>query len=139
MLSVGKGGGVEGDEDGMRLCLFREDAMGTDAVGEKLMGRGRTGDEGAMCSVPAMLALRLFGSMPPRPGIDEGEDEGFSCCLAFALDPLAALALVRLRFLMTSVLRLRGRTTPCSLRKRPHALQRGWPCGLRRQSGVVVV
>lgn len=28
-------------------------------------------------------------------------------------------------FLMTSVFRLRGRTTPCSLRKRPQALHRG--------------
>ncbi len=45
----------------------------------------------------------------------------------------------RLRFLMTSVLRERGRTTPWSLRKRPQALQRGWPSGLRRHSGVVWV
>lgn len=45
----------------------------------------------------------------------------------------------RLRFLMTSVLRERGRTTPCSLRKRPQALHRGWPSGLRRQRGVVWV
>ena len=45
----------------------------------------------------------------------------------------------RLRFLITSVLRDRGRTTPWSLRKRPQALQRGWPSGLRRQRGVVCV
>jgi hypothetical protein len=45
----------------------------------------------------------------------------------------------RFRFLMTSVFKLSGRTTPCSLRKRPQALQRGWPSGLRRQSGVVWV
>ena len=45
----------------------------------------------------------------------------------------------RFRFLMTSVLRLRGRTTPWSLRKRPQALHSGWPSGFRRQSGVVWV
>lgn len=50
-----------------------------------------------------------------------------------------AVPLPRLRFLMTSVLSESGRTTPCSLRKRPHALQSGWPSGLRRQSGVVCV
>ena len=46
---------------------------------------------------------------------------------------------LRLRFLMTSVFRLSGRTTPWSFRKRPHALQSGWPSGLRRHSGVVWV
>lgn len=45
----------------------------------------------------------------------------------------------RLRFLITSVFRDSGRTTPWSLRKRPHALQRGFPSGLRRQRGVVCV
>jgi hypothetical protein len=45
----------------------------------------------------------------------------------------------RLRFLMTSVFRDNGRTTPWSLRKRPQALHRGWPSGLRRHSGVVWV
>jgi hypothetical protein len=45
----------------------------------------------------------------------------------------------RLRFLITSVLRERGRTTPWSLRKRPQALQSGWPSGLRRHRGVVWV
>lgn len=47
--------------------------------------------------------------------------------------------LPRLRFLMTSVLSDKGRTTPCSLRKRPHALHRGLPSGFRRQRGVVCV
>lgn len=45
----------------------------------------------------------------------------------------------RLRFLMTSVLRLRGLTTPCNFRNRPQALHRGCPSGLRRQRGVVWV
>ena len=35
------------------------------------------------------------------------------------------LALLRLRFLITSVFSDRGRTTPCSLRNRPQALHRG--------------
>jgi hypothetical protein len=51
----------------------------------------------------------------------------------------AGFPLPRLRFLMTSVFRLRGLTTPWSLRNRPQALQRGCPSGLRRQRGVVVV
>lgn len=43
----------------------------------------------------------------------------------------------RLRFFIMSVLRESGRTTPWSFRKRPHALQSGWPSGFRRQRGVV--
>jgi len=45
----------------------------------------------------------------------------------------------RLRFLMISVLRERGLTTPCSFKKRPQALQRGLPSGFRRHRGVVWV
>jgi hypothetical protein len=41
-----------------------------------------------------------------------------------------ALPLPRFRFLITSVFKLSGRTTPCNLRKRPQALQRGCPSGL---------
>ena len=51
----------------------------------------------------------------------------------------AEVPLPRLRFLITSVLRLSGRTTPWSLRNKPQALQSGWPSGLRRHSGVVWV
>ena len=47
--------------------------------------------------------------------------------------------LPRLRFLMTSVLRDNGRTTPCSFRNKPQALHKGWPSGLRRHNGVVWV
>ena len=43
----------------------------------------------------------------------------------------------RFLFLMTSVFKLKGRTTPWSFKNKPHALQSGWPSGLRRQSGVV--
>lgn len=58
----------------------------------------------------------------------------------FTLDFVGwAAPLDRLRFLITSVFRLRGRTTPCSFRKSPQALQRGWPSGFLLQSGVVVV
>lgn len=45
----------------------------------------------------------------------------------------------RFRFLMTSVLRLSGRTTPCNFKNRPQALHSGCPSGFRRQSGVVWV
>lgn len=45
----------------------------------------------------------------------------------------------RLRFLMTSVFKLSGRTTPWSFKNKPQALQSGCPSGLRRQSGVVCV
>jgi hypothetical protein len=51
----------------------------------------------------------------------------------------AEFPLPRLRFLMTSVLRESGRTTPCSFRNKPQALHNGCPSGLRRQSGVVWV
>lgn len=50
-----------------------------------------------------------------------------------------AVPLPRLRFLMTSVLSERGRTTPWSFRNNPQALQSGCPSGLRRQRGVVCV
>ena len=43
----------------------------------------------------------------------------------------------RLRFLMTSVFRLSGLTTPWSFRNRPQALQSGCPSGFRRHRGVV--
>lgn len=42
-------------------------------------------------------------------------------------------------FLMTSVFKLRGRTTPCNLRNKPHALHSGWPSGFRLHNGVVWV
>jgi hypothetical protein len=45
----------------------------------------------------------------------------------------------RLRFLITSVFKERGRTTPCSLRNNPHALHSGWPSGFLRHKGVLVV
>lgn len=47
------------------------------------------------------------------------------------------LPVPRLRFLMMSVLSDSGRTTPCSFKKRPQALQRGLPSAFLRQRGVV--
>ena len=52
---------------------------------------------------------------------------------------VSVLALLRFRFLITSVLSESGLTTPWSFRNRPHALHRGWPSGLRLQRGVVWV
>ncbi len=79
--------------------------------------------------------------------LPEGVDVPDGCAIEFLRDPFlleervetGAVPLPRLRFLMTSVLRDKGRTTPCSFRKSPQALQSGWPSGFRRQSGVVCV
>jgi hypothetical protein len=54
-----------------------------------------------------------------------------------AATPTGAFPLPRLRFLITSVFSDKGRTTPCSFRKSPQALQSGCPSGLRRHKGVV--
>lgn len=61
-----------------------------------------------------------------------------ACLFTFFLGPWPAV-LTRLRLLMTSVLRLIGRGRPCSLRKRPQALQRTEPTSSRRHRGVVLV
>lgn len=45
----------------------------------------------------------------------------------------------RFRFLITSVFKLNGLTTPCNFRKRPQALHSGWPSGFRLHKGVVWV
>jgi hypothetical protein len=71
------------------------------------------------CAAPIFFEARVAAPPDPPTGRD-------------APDP-------RFRFLITSVLRERGRTTPWSFRKRPQALQRGWPSGFRLQSGVVCV
>jgi hypothetical protein len=82
--------------------------------------------------------VEVFLVMPPETVVEVLR-------VVFFLDRVLVLPTVtpvpepRLRFLMTSVFKLSGRTTPWSLRKRPHALQRGWPSGFRRQSGVVWV
>jgi hypothetical protein len=49
------------------------------------------------------------------------------------------LPLPLFRFLMTSVFKDSGRTTPWSFKKSPHALQRGCPSGFLRHNGVVCV
>lgn len=55
-------------------------------------------------------------------------------------DPTGTLLpLPRFRFLMTSVLSDKGRTTPCSFKNSPQALHSGCPSGLRLQRGVVWV
>jgi hypothetical protein len=125
------------------------------------------GGPGAIGTTPPDLAAPGVGMAvvaleepPPTEPVDFGDSESAPlpdvgvvagvCAIEFfrddffdALDvvPLtgAELPLPRLRFLMTSVLSDKGRTTPCSLRNKPQALHRGWPSGLRRQSGVVWV
>lgn len=89
-------------------------------------------DEFLRVLVPLVFAPLLGPDGPAFLALRVEEAELINGTVVVAPDP-------RLRFLMTSVLRERGRTTPCSLRKRPQALQRGWPSGLRRHSGVVCV
>lgn len=93
---------------------------------------GGDSDAVALCGLPEVGVVRGAWAteffLPPF--FDERVEET-------PTDKLLPLPL--LRFLITSVFRERGRTTPCSFRKRPQALQRGWPSGLRRHSGVVCV
>lgn len=109
-------------------------------------------------AIPGMLAAAP--ELPTEPVVDLGDSDSFAALLdvgvvagvwtmEFFLDDffeervdpepteLKALPLPRLRFLMTSVLRDRGRTTPCSFKNKPQALHSGWPSGLRLQRGVV--
>jgi len=95
---------------------------------------------------------------PPEP-VDFGDSDSAAlwdvgvvtgvCAIEFFRDdffddrvdvvPTGALPLPRLRFLITSVLSDKGRTTPCSFKNKPHALQSGCPSGLRLHKGVVWV
>jgi hypothetical protein len=97
-----------------------------------------------VCIVGAMLTL--FGCLLY---IEMGAEvilEGDACkkllcffdALFFCATPPLELPLL-LRFLITSVFKLRGLTTPCNFKNRPQALHNGWPDGSRLHSGVVVV
>lgn len=57
----------------------------------------------------------------------------------FCLARSGRIVFTRFRLLMTSVFSEMGRGRPCSLRKRPQALQRQAPVSSRRHSGVVDV
>ena len=101
----------------------------------------------------------LVGVFPADPAPDLGESSSFACLPEFGVLAFVwateflrlatffdrevptgtELPLPRLRFLITSVFKLNGRTTPWSFRKSPHALQSGCPSGLRRHKGVVCV
>lgn len=78
-----------------------------------------------------LLVLVLLVELAATVAIDKVElfreaaadPVAFFLDLALPPDPLGPEPLFL--FLMTSVLRLRGRTTPCSLRKRPQALHSG--------------
>ena len=79
--------------------------------------------------------------VPVEPAADLGESASFALAevlLDWAIEFLRlailrdreevlvdGLPLPRLRFLMTSVFKLSGRTTPCNLRNKPQALQSG--------------
>lgn len=82
----------------------------------------------------------------PADAIDKDEFfrdaafELFAVAFFFRLPPTGRLAPEPLfLFLITSVFKLRGRTTPCSFRNRPQALHKGCPSGLRLHRGVVWV
>jgi hypothetical protein len=135
--------------------------VGTDA-GAIGVGFGGPGAIAMGFFVVGFSAVALVGvvaavPVPAEPALDLGESpslvEDFDGVfaeiaieflrLAIFLDRedvvVAGLPLPRFRFLITSVFKLSGLTTPCNLRNRPQALQSGCPSGLRRQSGVVVV
>ena len=93
-------------------------------------------DDGPRVVVPLMLEAAGGDSDAPLVGgrLDWGAAAMVgACCTEFLREdfferevPTAkVLALLRLRFLITSVLSDRGRTTPCSLRNNPQALHRG--------------
>lgn len=102
----------------------------------------------------------VVAELPPDPVTDFGDSESTfgpladvddkveGCAVEFfllaaffdrAVPTGAVFPLPRLRFLITSVFKLSGRTTPCSFKNKPHALHSGCPSGFRLQSGVVCV
>lgn len=111
-------------------------------------------------AIPGIVAAAPL--LPTEPAVDFGDSDSFGALLEVGVvvgvwtmeffredffeervDPvpteLIVFPLPRLRFLMTSVLRDSGRTTPCSFKNKPQALHSGWPSGLRLQRGVVWV
>ena len=135
--------------------------VGTDA-GAMGVGFGGPGAIAIGFFVVGFSAVPLVGvvaavPVPAEPAVDLGDSPSLADSfegvfadmaieflrLAIFLDRedvvVAGLPLPRFLFLITSVFKLRGLTTPCNLRNKPQALQRGCPSGLRRYSGVVVV
>jgi len=121
-----------------------------DGIGAtELAGTAGFGGPGAIDTTPFALGVA------PDDVVELGDSEscGIRCGIgaggatreflrdAFLPTDLVLLTCVaplpRLRFLITSVLRDRGRTTPWSFRNRPHALHSGFPSGFRRHKGVV--
>ena len=75
-------------------------------------------------SESAWLALPEVGVVIGVCAIEFFRDDFFEDRVA--VEPIGfVLPLPRLRFFMTSVLSESGRTTPCSLRNKPHALHKG--------------
>lgn len=107
---------------------------GAMAIGFLIVGFSAVALVGVVAAVPVLA----------EPAFDLGESASVADILAGLLEECAieflrlaiffdledvavedGLPLPRLRFLITSVFKLSGRTTPCSLRNRPQALQRG--------------
>lgn len=146
----------------LALLCFRTRRGATRRVGAVsggcVAGFGGPGAIGTTVFTGLSAGPELVGVLAAEPPPDLGESDslarlfpvaGVPACTTEFLrltaflerdDPTGTvLPLPRLRFLMTSVFKLNGRTTPCSLRKSPQALHSGWPSGLRRHKGVVCV
>jgi hypothetical protein len=148
--------------------LWRFGVTCTGLVWLKLAFTGGFGGAAAIGTTPGLppvVPVKLVGVVTADPECadpwtDCGDCELWSlpvfgvvagvCCTEFfreaffdalvAADPTGIVfPLPRFLFLMTSVFRDNGRTTPCNFKKRPHALHKGCPSGLRRHSGVVCV
>lgn len=139
---------------------------GAGAVAGAVVGGG-LGGPGAMGTTPPLAEpaapdAELLPTLVTDPAVDFGDSESVAslaevgvatgvCTIEFFLDDFfdprvedapvdgIVLPLPLLRFLITSVFSESGRTTPCSFRNRPHALQRGCPSGFRLHNGVVCV
>lgn len=116
------------------------------AIGVGFGGPGAIAMGFLVVGFSAVVLVGVVAAVPvlAEPAVDLGESASAVGFLAGVLEECAieflrlaifldlevvvvedGFPLPRLRFLITSVFKLSGRTTPCSLRKRPQALQRG--------------
>ena len=91
------------------------------------------------CELLSLKALPEFGVVAGVGTVEFFLEVVFLEPLVDVPPMLTVVPLPRFLFLITSVFRDSGLTTPCSFKKRPQALHRGCPSGFRRQSGVVWV
>lgn len=99
----------------------------------------------------ALTLVLMFMLEFPFPFVFAADNESVEFLREVAVDALAFFDLVlvpvmarlvpepRFRFLITSVFKLRGLTTPWSFKNKPQALHKGCPSGFRLHRGVVCV